>query len=133
MNGQPRRRAAALLEVLGIYLAGRLVTEQLSRLLGIPLDNPLTEFSVGITDAELIASSRRMFVLLMLQYSGWFLLIVPINWWHRRRGPAAYGLTRAGYSWTALLLAGLATAALAEWPVLSVNVADSIYKPEARS
>jgi hypothetical protein len=41
-----------------------------------------------------------MFVLLMLQYAGYFLLTIPINWWHPRRGPAVYGLSRAGHSWT---------------------------------
>ena len=42
--------AAALLELLGEYLAVQLV---LSRLVGLHLVNPLTNFSVGITDAEL--------------------------------------------------------------------------------
>jgi len=37
-----------------------------------------------------------MFLRLMLIYSGYFLLIIPINWWRRRQGPAAYGLTKAG-------------------------------------
>ena len=40
MNAQ--RRAAALLEVLGVYLAGQLVTGQLVRLLGVSPANPLT-------------------------------------------------------------------------------------------
>ena len=72
-----------------------------------------------------------MFVSLMLQYAGYFLLIIPINWWHRRRGPAAYGLTRAGNSWTTLLLAGLAIFALAMWPGLGVTFANAIH-PWAR-
>jgi membrane protease YdiL (CAAX protease family) len=99
----------------------------LYRLPGIPLRNPLSTFTSDITNAELITGSRQLFLILLLQYAGWLLLIFPINWWHRRRGPAAYGLTLAGWSWTALLVAGLATAALAEWPVLSVSVADAIY------
>jgi hypothetical protein len=53
-----------------------------------------------------------MFVLLMFQYAGYFLLVLPINSWYRRRGPASYGLTRAGLSRVALLLAGLGTVAL---------------------
>src|SRR5688500_4711030 len=97
------RRAAALLEVLGIYLAGPLVITLVARALDLRLVNPLATFTVNITDAQLIAGSRDMLVLLMLQYAGWFLLVIPINWWHRRRGPAAYGLTTAGRSWTALL------------------------------
>jgi len=57
-----------------------------------------------------------MLVLLIFQYAGYFLLIIPISWWRRRRGLAAYGLTRAGHSWKMLLLAGLGAAAFAEWP-----------------
>jgi hypothetical protein len=75
MKAQSLRRAAALLEVLGVYLAGGIVTEQLSRLFGIPLDNPLGTFRREITNAELITASRQLFVILFLQYAGWFLLI----------------------------------------------------------
>lgn len=96
MNLQPQRRATAVLEVLGVYLAGGLVTDQLVRLSGISLTNPLENLSVHISGPELITASRQMFVLLMFQYAGYFLLIIPINWWHRRRGPAAYGLRTAG-------------------------------------
>jgi membrane protease YdiL (CAAX protease family) len=71
-----------------------------------------------------------MFVLLILQYVGYFLLIIPINWWHRRRGPAAYGLTKAGRSWPALLMAGIATVAtttLLLWPASTLLLVDSVY------
>lgn len=122
------RRTAAVFEVLGVYVAGQLVVTLLVRLFGFRPTNPLATFSVGITDAELLTATRQIFVLLLLQYAGWFVLIIPINWWHRRRGPAAYGLTRAGHAWTALLLAGVATAALAEWPIVSVNLANAFYK-----
>jgi membrane protease YdiL (CAAX protease family) len=60
-------------------------------------------------------------------YSSYFLLILPINWWYRRRGRAAYGLTRAGRSWKALILAGLATAVLTQWPVLIHTLVDAIH------
>lgn len=121
-----RQRAAALLEVLGVYVAGQLVTGHLIRLLGIRPTNPLNNLTVGVTDAELISATWQLFVLLVLQYAGWFLLIIPINYWHRRRGPAAYGLTRAGHSWTALILAGFATAALCVWPALAVDFVNAV-------
>jgi membrane protease YdiL (CAAX protease family) len=124
---RPLRQAAALLEVLGIYLAGPLVMTLVIRGFGLPISNPLTTLTVGVTDAELLRITWQMFLLLLLQYASWFVLIVPINWWHRRRGPAAYGLTRAGRSSKALLLAGLATAALAAWPSVTVLLVDSIY------
>ena len=121
-----RQRAAALLEVLGVYVAGQLVTGQLIHLLGIRPTNPLNNLTVGVADAELTSATWQLFVLLMLQYAGWFLLIIPINYWHRHRGPAAYGLTRAGHSWTTLILAGLATSALCVWPALAVDFVNAI-------
>lgn len=130
MAGQSQRRVAALAEVLGIFLAGGLVTDLLIRFSGIPVTNPLANFNADITGAQLITASRQMFVLLMFQYAGFFLLIIPINWWHRRRGPAAYGLTKAGRRWTLLLLAGLGTAALSEWPVLGIGLLNSLFPSE---
>jgi hypothetical protein len=98
----------------------------LRRLIGISVTNPLNNLSVHTTDAELITASRQMFVLLMFQYAGYVLLIFPINWWYRRRGPASYGLTRAGCSWMALILAGLGTVALSAWPVESIELINVI-------
>ena len=127
MTSHWQRRIAALVEVLGVFLAGGLVTDLLIRFSGIPVENPLANLDVHITDAQLITASRQMFVLLMFVYAGYFLLIIPINWWHRRRGPAAYGLTKAGRPWTMLILAGLGTAALSEWPVLGVGLLNSLF------
>jgi membrane protease YdiL (CAAX protease family) len=126
MNGRKLRRAAALLEVLGVSLAGPLVMWSLRRLIGISVTNPLNNLSVHATDADLITASRQLFVLLMFQYAGYFLLIFPINWWFRRRGPAFYGLTRAGLSWAALLLAGLGTIALSAWPIATISLINAI-------
>jgi membrane protease YdiL (CAAX protease family) len=122
-----RQRTAALLEVLGVYLAGQLVTGQLIRLLGLRPVNPLARLTVAVTDAELLTATWQLFGLVTLQYVGWFLLIIPINYWHRRRGAAAYGLTRAGHSWTDLMAAGLATAALCLWPTLAVDLVNAIH------
>jgi len=71
-----RRRATALLEVLGVYLVGPLVTAQLVRVLGLRLVNPFDHFTAGISDAGLITASRQMFLLLVLQYAAYFLLIM---------------------------------------------------------
>jgi hypothetical protein len=93
MNGQTRRRGAALFEVLGVSLTGPLLMRGLRQLLGVSVTNPLNNLTAQITNVELITASRQMFVLLMFQYAGYFVLVIPINWWYRRRGPAAYGLT----------------------------------------
>jgi membrane protease YdiL (CAAX protease family) len=124
-------RAAAVLEVLGVYLGGQLVTTLLVRGLNLQIPNPLENFTVSITDTELLVRARNLFVSLLLQYAGYFVLIIPINWWHRRRGPRAYGLTRAGRSWKTLVLAGVGTVAattLILWPVSGLLIADQVCK-----
>ena len=63
-----RQRTAALLEVLGVFLAGRLVTGQLIRVLGVRPTNPLASLSAGVTDADLITATWQLLVLPTLQY-----------------------------------------------------------------
>ena len=75
MNGQPRRRATALLEVLAVYLPGRLVSYLLVRLAGVSFTNPNDNWSARMTNDGLITASRQMFVWLMFLHAGYFLLI----------------------------------------------------------
>jgi membrane protease YdiL (CAAX protease family) len=128
---QTRRRVAALFEVLGVYVTGAFLSDQIGDLLVrlhiISPTNPFSLLTAHTTNAALLVASRQMFLALMLQYGSYFLLIVPINWWYRRRGRTACGLTRAGLSWKALILAGLATSALTQWPVLIHSVVDAIH------
>jgi membrane protease YdiL (CAAX protease family) len=121
------RRLAALLEVFGIYAAGQLVSTGIVHVFGLHLTNPLARFTADVTDAELVADSWQLFILLAVQYSGWFLFIIPMNYWRRRRGPAAYGLTRAGKSWIALLVIGVATAAVSLWFTLGIDFLNALH------
>jgi membrane protease YdiL (CAAX protease family) len=131
MSAQTRRRTAALLEVLGIYLTGAFLSDKVGNLLVrwrlVSPANPFDLFSVHATNADLLVASRRLFVALMLLYGSYFVLIIPINWWYRRRGRAAYGLTRAGRPWKTLILVAAATAALTQWPVLLHTLVDAIH------
>jgi membrane protease YdiL (CAAX protease family) len=121
------RRVAALFEVLGVYVAGQYLVTLFINTLHLQADNPLAHINAQISNAELLAATRDLFFLLLMQYAGWFLLIIPINCWHRRSGPAAYGLTRAGKSWKFLLGTGVAAAALAAWPSIGVQLLDRAY------
>lgn len=128
---QTRRRTAALLEVLGVYLAGVFLENQIEQLLVhwrlISTENPFDLLTAHTTDAELLVASRQLFLALILQYGSYFLLIVPINWWYRQRGRTAYGLTRAGRPWKVLILAALATSVLTQWPVLVHTLIDAVH------
>ena len=121
------RRAAAILEVLGVYILGQYAVTLFVSTFHLQIDNPLVHIHAQISDAGLLFAARDLFFLFLMQYAGWFLLVIPINWWNRRSGPPAYGLTRAGKSWTVLLAAGVATAALAAWPAMSVQLLDTLY------
>jgi membrane protease YdiL (CAAX protease family) len=131
MSVQIRRRTAALLEVFGVYLTGAFLSDQVAQLLVrwrvISPQNPLKLLTVHTTNAELLVASRQLFLILILTYGSYFALIIPINWWYRQRGRVAYGLTRAGRSWKALILAALATAALTQWPVLIHTLVDAVH------
>jgi len=131
MNAKTRRRAAALLEVLGIYLTGAFLSDQVGNLLAhwhlVSATSPFDLLTLHATNADLLVASRQLLLGFMLLYGSYFLLIVPINWWYRRRGRAAYGLTRAGRPWKTLILAGVATAVLTQWPVLLHTLVDAIH------
>ena len=73
-------KAAAILEVLGIFVAGQLIIYVFLRLLGIELRNPLTSIRPDITPAELRPITLQLTWLLLAQYAGWFVLILPIGW-----------------------------------------------------
>jgi membrane protease YdiL (CAAX protease family) len=131
MSVQTRRRIAALFEVLGIYLAGSFLSDQIADLLLhwrlFSPTNPFSLLTSHTTDADLLVASRQLLLVLLLANFSYFVLIVPINWWHRRQTAAAYGLTRAGLPWKTLILAGLATSALTQWPVLVHSLVDAVH------
>lgn len=127
MTGDSQRRAAALLEVLGVYLAGPVAMYGLRRWIGLSLTNPLNNLTVNVSSADLVTASGQLFTLLVFGNAGYFILAGPLNWWYRRRGPAGYGLTKAGHDWTMLILAGLGTACFFEWPAVSVGLLNLIH------
>jgi membrane protease YdiL (CAAX protease family) len=101
--------AAAIFEVLGVYGAGGLIGSLLARLLGIELTNPLQSLVPGTDPSALVSISAEMTKGLLIQYAGYFLAIIPIGYWHRRRGPAGYGLTLGGRPLGWLVAAGVLT------------------------
>ena len=125
------RRAAALLEVLGVYLAGALLNDRLVEFVTqhhlISDQSPFALLTVHTSNADLLLASRQLALAFFFIYFSFFVMIVPLDWWRGRRGPATYGLTRAGKSVTALVVAGIAAAALSEWPVLIHSLVDAVH------
>jgi membrane protease YdiL (CAAX protease family) len=121
-----RRKVAAVMEVFGVYLVGQLVMLLVARLAHIELANPLTHLTASASNADLLTASGQLTKLLLAQYAGWFLLIVPIGWWYRRTGLKEYGLTRAGLPLGRLLLLGMATALVAFWPSRLLEILNTL-------
>ncbi len=117
---------AAVLEVLGVDVAGQLVMFALATVVGIELRNPLAGLTAQISSPDLLAATRDLGVLLLLQYAGWLLLIVPIGWWHRRRSPAEYGLTKAGAPVATLIVAGVVTFAAGEFAAKALEAVNAV-------
>lgn len=126
---QPSRqkRAAALLEVLGVYLCGPVLMLELRQLLGVTLVNPLNNLTAEASGSDLVTASRQLLALLLVSNAGYYILAVPLNWWYRRRKPADYGLTKSGRTWTFLIFAGIAAAAVFEWPILTLNLVNTLH------
>lgn len=127
MTADFRRRAAALLEVLGVYLAGPVLMLGLRRLLGVTIANPLSTLTANASNSYLVTAAGQLFLLVLVSNAGCYVLAGPLNWWHRRRRPADYGFTKAGHTWKFLVLAGIATAAFFEWPVVSLTLENFIH------
>jgi len=126
-----RRRAAAFLEVLGVYLAGAILNDKIVAVLSrkglISTQNPFDLLTTHASNADLLVASRQLFLALALIYVSFFLIIVPLDWARKRRGVATYGLTRAGHRWSVLATAGVVTAAFTQWPVLLHSLVDAIH------
>lgn len=125
------KRTAALLEVLGVYLAGALLNDRIVAFVTqhhlISDQNPFALLTVHASNADLLLASRQLALAFFFIYFSFFVIVVPLEWCRGRRGPATYGLTRAGKSLKALLVAGVAAAALSEWPVLIHSLVDAIH------
>lgn len=131
MNVPVTRRLAALLEVLGVYIGGALLNDWLVAMLTghhiLSSQSPFALLTLHATNADLLLASRQLFLALVFIYFSFFVIIVPLDWLRGRRGAATYGLTRAGLSPKALVVAGVVTAALAEWPVLIHTLVDAVH------
>jgi membrane protease YdiL (CAAX protease family) len=120
------RKMAAVLEVLGVYMVGQVVGVLLARALGIQLVNPLVALTADASQAELYRMSGQLFGILIWQYIGWFLVALPVGWWHRRRPLSRYGVTLGSRYWGALAAMGVVLFTVAEIWTWAVNLVHAI-------
>ena len=127
MNAATQRKAAALLEVFGIYAAGQLVAFILAKLLGIPLYNPITDLTAQSTPLEFRQITLKLLGVLFVQYAGWFIPILLTGWWYRRRTLKRYGLTLSSLPLKYYLVGGVILLSFSELPTQILSLLQSIY------
>jgi len=119
------QKLLAMLEVVAIFATGQILIFIMVKLAGITLANPLQRLTATASPDELLGISWDLLILLLFQYGGWFVLILPIGWWHRRRRLGGYGLTTSGQPVGSLVIAGVVLFCVADLPVNVLEIIDN--------
>lgn len=127
MNEITQKKTAAILEVFGIYATGQLVAFILAKVLGIPLQNPITNLTSQSTPLELQQITLKLLGVLFVQYAGWFIPIILVGWWHRQRKPKQYGLTLSSLPLKFYIVAGVILFSFSELPTQILSLLNTIY------
>lgn len=127
MNEITQKKAAAILEVFGIYAAGQLVAFILATILGIPLYNPITDLTAQSTPPELQQITLKLLGVLFVQYAGWFIPIFFVGWWYRQRKPKQYGLTLSSLPLKFYIVAGVILFSFSELPTQILSLLNTLY------
>ncbi len=88
------RRVAAVLEIIGVFVAGTLLARLASR--GLNLGPVSLRALAPDEEPDFLSLSRSTAANLLLRYGFVLSLAFVVGWWHRRRRLAAYGVTTAG-------------------------------------
>jgi membrane protease YdiL (CAAX protease family) len=106
------RKAAALLEVLGVFVAGNLTAGHLGSLMGVEPFGSLYQSATNATEPDFIALSVGWLKIVCVQYVCLLPPAFAIGWWRRRLGLRHYGVTRAGTPALKLVVSGFLVFAL---------------------
>lgn len=89
------KRATALLEVLGVYLAGALLNDRIAEFITqhhlISSQNPFALLTIHASNADLLVASRQLVLVFFFIYFSFFVIIVPLDWWRGRGGQRSTG------------------------------------------
>jgi len=100
-----RDRFAALLEIVGVFITGTIAARLAARALGVRTGG-IRDLAPGATIDYLSLASQTA-ANLLLRYGIILALAFLIGWWHRRRTPARYGLTRGTLSYRGIVTTGI--------------------------
>ena len=121
-------KLAALLEVMGVFIAGNFAIGYLKPLIGLTPLGSLIQSGITSAEPDYIALSVGAFESLCFQYACLLLPAFAIGWWRRRLMPRNYGITRAGQPVMHLIAIGLLCFALVALPSQLLWVARPIYQ-----
>jgi membrane protease YdiL (CAAX protease family) len=107
------RKVAAVLEVLGVFIAGNFAASHLGPLIGVEPLGSLLQSALNTTEPDFIALSVGWLEIMCVQYACLLPPAFAIGWWRRRLGLRHYGVTRAGKPVLKLVVSGFLVFALA--------------------
>lgn len=117
-------RFFALCEVLAVFFAGSLLAQMLFQLAGVT-GHPLMALMGDSPD--MVAIALDLSKLLMLQFAGWFALIVFFSWMNSEKLKAELKLTRHGYQFIQLVVIGVLAWCIGDIANKAVFLLDQTY------
>jgi membrane protease YdiL (CAAX protease family) len=111
------RKAAALLEVLGVFIAGNFTASHLGPLMGVKPLGSIFQSASNTTEPDFIALSAGWLKVMCVQYACLLPPAFAIGWWRRRLNLRHYGVTRAGKRVFELVVLGFIAFALVAMPL----------------
>jgi membrane protease YdiL (CAAX protease family) len=111
-EARPASPWPALLEVLALPVVGVVFALLIAAAFGIGLSNPLVNLKPDALPDSWLPLAADLLQVLVLQYAGYFLLVVAILWPRRELTLRRFGLTANSMAWSQLIVMGLLLACL---------------------
>ena len=121
------RKITALLEVLGLLIAGNFVSGKLLPLLGVKSLGALFQSMSTSSGPDFIALSLGWLKVILVQYACLLLPAFAIGWWRRRFRLFHYGVTTAGRPIWRLVGMGVILFALTAMPMKFLWIAKRFF------
>jgi membrane protease YdiL (CAAX protease family) len=110
------RKVAAILEVLGVFIAGNFTASYLGYLIGVKPLGPILGSTIKSVEPDFVPLTVAFLQALLVQYACLLPLAFAIGWWRHQLSLRHYGVTRAGKPVLELVVFGLLVFALVAMP-----------------